>query len=296
MALSSMTAFARTQGPLPSGGDWTWEIRSVNGRGLDLRFRLPPGHEGLEPKLRSAVQERFARGSVQANLTLKRDAARAQLAVNEVALDQVSRLAKDLEKRLGLPTPTADGLLALKGVLELREPEETEADRSETLACLEQGFLDGLDALKAARAEEGHQLGTVVDRLIGEISGLVTDAKKPAENQPSLIRARLEKSLSDLREPGQDLPEERIAQEVAMLAGKACVREEIDRLDIHISAAKELLASSEPVGRKFDFLVQEFHREANTLCSKSADPALTRCGLALKTTIDQLREQVQNIE
>ena len=290
-----MTGFARAEG-ITEGLAWAWELRSVNGRGLELRFRLPPGFDALEPALREAAQKRFKRGNVSANLTVRRDAT-PKLAPDPAALEQVLGLALELAARIpGAPPPRAEALLALPGVL---RPQQAEADEQEQATQAERvraGFDEALAALDTARKSEGARLAALLASQLAEIAELRSRAASQAAGQPAAQRARLQENLAALLRDQPGLPEERIAQEVALLATRSDVREELDRLASHIDAAHALLAEALAVGRRFDFLVQEFNREANTLCSKSATTALTETGLRLKAAIEQLREQVQNIE
>lgn len=294
--LASMTGFARTEGEA-SGALWVWELRSVNGRGLDLRLRLPPGQDALEPPLREAAGRVLRRGNVSATLTLRR-AEMTRLVVDQPALDQVLAAAQALHARIpGCPPPRAEGLLALPGVLRSAAPEtDTDATAAPVAAALRDGFAAALEALVAARRAEGGRLAALLRGLLGEIAALCAEAARHAADQPSLQRARLRDALAALLREHPGLPEERIAQEVALLAVRSDVREELDRLASHVAAAHALLAEGAQIGRRFDFLVQEFNREANTLCSKSASAALTETGLRLKAAIEQLREQVQNVE
>jgi uncharacterized protein (TIGR00255 family) len=295
MSVQSMTGFARRSGE-HEGSTWTWEVRSVNGRGLDVRCRLN-GMEALEAQARQLVGKRLARGNVSVNLQVVRPVGTAQVRVNEAALQAV---LAHLERLRGLDieaaAPTLDGILALRGVLEPVEEPESEA----SLAARDAALLAGLDAalidLVANRGREGEQLGALIAAHVDEIERLVGEAQGLAAVRPERIAERIKAQLEELLGDGAPVPPERLAQEIAMLAIKADVREELDRLAAHIDAARELIARPGAVGRQLDFLSQEFNREANTLCSKSADVALTRVGLALKHTIDQLREQVQNVE
>ncbi len=292
--IASMTGFARSAGS-GAGIAWAWELRSVNGRGLDLRLRLPPGFDALEPALREAAGRVLRRGNVTANLAVRRDDA-ARLAPDPAALEQVLALATALAARIpDAPPPRAEALLALPGVLRPAAAEEGELPQA-ALDAVRGGFEEALVALVAARRAEGARLGTVLNDLLAEIAALHARAGAAAAEQPAAHRARLLETLRDLLREAPTLPEERIAQEVALLAARSDVREELDRLSSHIEAARALLAEAVAVGRRLDFLVQEFNREANTLCSKSASAALTATGLALKSAIEQLREQVQNIE
>ena len=294
-SLASMTGFARTEG-VADGQAWAWELRSVNGRGLELRFRLPPGLDLLEPALREAAAKQLRRGNVTANLTVKRDD-QPRLAPDPAALEQVLRLATELAARIpGAPPPRAEALLALPGVLRPAAATEDETVGASREAAFRQGFAAALAALLAARQAEGARLALTLRRLLDEIAALRAAAGIEAANQAAAQRTRMLESVQSLLGEVPGLPEERIAQEVALLASRSDVREELDRLDAHLHAADSLLAEDTAIGRRFDFLVQEFNREANTLCSKSASAALTATGLKLKAAIEQLREQVQNIE
>jgi uncharacterized protein (TIGR00255 family) len=291
MPLASMTGFAHSEGT-DAGLTWAWELRSVNGRGLDLRMRLPPGWDALEPTLRDAAGKALKRGNVTANLTVKRDAT-TRLVADPAVLDHLLGLAMALHARLpGSAMPRADALLALPGVLRPATAEEEERP----LAAVQAGFVAALGGLVTARSAEGARLETMLSGQLADIAALCGQAKVQAAEQPFQQRQRLTDALRDLLRDNPTLPEERIAQEVALLATRSDVREELDRLDSHIEAARELLAEGTAVGRRLDFLVQEFNREANTLCSKSVSAALTATGLRLKAAIEQLREQVQNIE
>jgi uncharacterized protein (TIGR00255 family) len=293
-ALASMTGFARAEAEV-DGVAWAWELRSVNGRGLDLRFRLPPGWDALEPALREAAAKLLKRGNVTANLTTARDVEK-KLTSDPAALEQVLALAMALHMRIpGSQPPQAEALLALPGVLRT-SAEAPEARSEATTAAVRAGFDTALAALVAAREGEGERLRATLDELLGEIVTLRRKAAKEAADQPAAHRARVMENLTALLRETPALPEERIAQEVALLAARSDVREELDRLASHIEAAKLLLGEAASVGRRLDFLVQEFMREANTLCSKSSSRALTATGLKLKAAIEQLREQVQNIE
>lgn len=293
--LASMTGFARTEG-VAEGLAWAWELRSVNGRGLELRLRLPPGLDALEPALREAAGKQLRRGNVTANLTVKRDD-QPRLAPDPAALEQVLLLATALAARIpGAPAPRAEALLALPGVLRPAAAAEDDGAAAVREAAYRQGFAAALEALVAARRGEGARLALTLRGLLDEITALRATAGIQAADQPAAQRARMLESVQALLGEVPGLPEERIAQEVALLASRSDVREELDRLDAHLHAADTLLAENTAIGRRFDFLVQEFNREANTLCSKSASVLLTATGLRLKAAIEQLREQVQNIE
>ena len=296
-----MTGFARSDGAgttpaTPSGTwSWAWELRSVNGRGLEVRFRLPGGFDALEPALRELAGKQLKRGNVTANLTIRREEA-PRMAPDPAALEQVLALATALAARIpGAPAPRAEALLALPGVLragaEVRE-EVTPAQQDAVRA----GFALALAALVVARRGEGARLAALLASQIDDIAALCERATAEAADQPAAQRARMIEAVRALLAELPALPEERIAQEVAILASRSDVREELDRLDAHLHAARALLGEAEAIGRRFDFLVQEFNREANTLCSKSASVVLTATGLKLKAAIEQLREQVQNVE
>jgi len=296
--LMSMTGFARESGALADGTGFVWELRSVNGRGLDLRLRLPNGQDALEPLLREATGKRLRRGNVSATLTLKREE-RPRLTVDPVALDQALQLALELAGRIrGSVAPRAESLLALPGVMRTELPEVDESLEEVKRAELASAFNRALAGLVAARQGEGDKLREILTGLLAEIAALRDAAATEAASQPEAQRGRMMDQLAALLgEAGTArVPEERLAQEVALLAQKSDVREELDRLAAHIEAAGALLATGEGAGRKLDFLTQEFVREANTLCSKSASVALTRIGLDLKAAIERLREQAANVE
>ncbi len=294
-APSSMTGFARSEGSA-EGMAWAWELRSVNGRGLDLRFRLPGGFDGLEPALKDLAAKALKRGNVTANLTAKREEA-PRLVADPAALAQVLALALDLADKIpGAEPPRAEALLALPGVLRTAAAEQTEETLKAQEIAVRAGFVQALAGLVIARRAEGARLAAILTAQLDEITALCARAATEAADQPAMQRARMLETIRALLAEIPALPPERIAQEVAILAGKSDVREELDRLDAHLHAARALLGEGDNIGRRFDFLVQEFNREANTLCSKSASVALTATGLKLKATIEQLREQVQNVE
>ena len=295
MPLSSMTGFARNEGDHEKF-HWAWEIRSVNARNLDVRLRVPGEFSTLEAEARKVLGGMFKRGAMQVGLHLKRHSEAAELAVNKEALAQVVAAMEEVGGTLETQAPTLDGILALRGVLEVVEPEETEAEKQAQMAALLEGFKEAARRLEEARNQEGAAMEAVLVGQVGLMEKLTQDAAELAALTPEKIRTRLMKQVETLLEDKASLPEDRIAQEVALLVTKADVREELDRLKAHCEAARELLSSTDPVGRKLDFLTQEFNREANTLCSKSSDVALTRIGLELKSVVEQFREQVQNIE
>ena len=297
--IASMTGYARAQGA-DDRRRWVWEARSVNGRNLEIRCRVPQGFDRLENPSRTAVGGRLKRGNVSLTLTLTSERQSSPLRINRPLLAELASLVEEVRKSTGAAAPSADGLLRVRGVI---EEEEEEGQTEEQLAVLDKALTATLDevlkALVAARAAEGKALAKVIDGHVGEIESLCKRAAERALAQIGTVRSRFESQLAELMGRVPQLSEERFAQEVALLVGKADVREELDRLAAHIAQARTLLAEARtdnPVGRKFDFLCQEFNREANTLCSKSADIELTRIGLDLKGAVERMREQVQNVE
>lgn len=290
-----MTGFSRTSGEV-DGYSWNWETRSVNGRNLDARLRLPNGFEGLETELRAALNKRFARGHFSINLQADRGAAAQTVRLNREVFDQIAGIVRDLETTPGTQPARLDGLLGLRGVLEVAEPEESEDEQARRTKALLASFADALNALEAARHEEGARIGQILKAQIEEISDLGAQAAKAAKARSETIRQRLTEQVKALLAETSAVPEDRLAQELAFLVVKADVSEEIDRLNAHVESARELLSGGGAIGRRLDFLCQEFNREANTICSKAGDVDLTRIGLDLKVLIDRVREQVQNIE
>jgi uncharacterized protein (TIGR00255 family) len=295
MSIKSMTGFSRVEGTA-SNFAWHWELRSVNGRGLDVRLRLPSGSEAMEPRVRNAVGKHLVRGSVTVSLNVERRTGALEIRVNEEALAQVVTAAEHIRKLTEAAPPRADGLMAIKGVLEVVETEES----AEVAAARIEAILEGLDeaiyGLVAARASEGARLKAVLDANLTEIERLLSLVEGLPARTPAAIAQRLKEQIARLLDGGNGFDPERLHQEAVLLATRADVEEELKRLRAHIAAARELLEEEGAVGRKLDFLAQEFNREANTLCSKANDVDITRAGLALKTVIDQMREQVQNIE
>jgi len=290
-----MTGFARASG-VHGVLRWAWELKSVNSKGLDLRFRLPPGRDVLEPLIRAAISKVLSRGNITVNLTIQREGAAPQVRINEDVLAAVIATSRDLAKRIEAQPPTLDGILAIKGVMEVIELEESEAERESANAALLKGFETTLKELAAMRGKEGGVIGAVLSDRISEIEKLTKSAEASPSRSVDAIRTRLAEQVKELIAASSTLDPERLHQEAALLAAKADVREELDRLNAHVGAARALLKNGGSVGRKLDFLAQEFNREANTLCSKSNDVSLTSIGLELKTAVDQFREQVQNIE
>jgi uncharacterized protein (TIGR00255 family) len=293
LKLSSMTGFGRAEG---ASGPWSWavEARSVNGRNLEVRFRGPPGFDGLERIAREAGQARFQRGQVNVSITARRTETAGAVRINREVLERYLALADELTGKGHALTPSADGLMALRGVLETGEAEEAPEARTPVEAAMAASLLEAMDGLKTSREAEGGKLGAVLAGLVDQIEAFCGEAEVEAAGQAPAIRDRFAKRLAELL--GDATPADRIVQEAAVMATKADVREELDRLGSHVAAARSLMAEDTAAGRRLDFLTQEFMREANTLCSKSATTALTRVGLALKAAIDQFREQVQNVE
>lgn len=291
-----MTGFARAQGqhgPLT----WTWELKSVNGRGLEVRSRLAPGFEALEIPAREAASRLLRRGNVSISLSVVRANDTPAVRLNEALLLQLAAAVRATAERLpGFAQPRLDSLLAVKGVVEVVEEAEDEAGREARLKAVQAGLEAALDSLNAMRLSEGARLVQVLSGQLDEVERLAAAAETTASLRPEAVRERLRLQVEALLQAAPALSEERLAQEAALLAAKGDVREELDRLKAHVAAARELLAGGGAIGRRLDFLCQEFNREANTLCSKAADVELTRIGLDLKAVIEQFREQVQNIE
>jgi uncharacterized protein (TIGR00255 family) len=293
VGIASMTGFARTEGD-ELGISWVWEVKSVNGKSFDLRFRLAPGFDALEPQLRALLVQRFRRGNFAAALAVTRTAPLA-VRVNRETLTQLVALMNELSREIDAAPPRLDGLLALRGVVEtIEDDDETVIERRRSVVL--GGWHQALERLAASRAAEGARVEALLRGHLEEISALVGAAADCAAAQPEAMREKLRTTLASLADLIPGLPEDRIAQEVALLVARSDIREELDRLRAHIEQAWNLLQQGDAVGRRLDFLCQELNREANTLCSKSADIELTRIGLSVKAGIEQLREQVQNIE
>ncbi|GGA85839.1 hypothetical protein GCM10011491_11840 [Brucella endophytica] len=302
MTLQSMTGFAR-HAAVHSGGEGAqndarivWEVRSVNGKGLDARFRLPQGFETIEPLARAALAKHFSRGNFQAGLTVERTAPKSELVLNEAYLANLLSLSERLRAQYGLTPASVDGILSLRGVLV--EPQETEDE--EARAGLESAIMAAFDgaltALAKARRAEGSSIGAILSSQIDTIADLANRARNDPSRGVEAIRARIAAQVALLLESTSGLDETRLHMEAAFLATKADIQEELDRLDTHVASARKLIAEGGPIGRKLDFLSQEFNREANTLCSKSNAASITAIGLELKAVVDQFREQVQNLE
>lgn len=295
MTLSSMTGFARQDGAWEDD-QWAWEIRSVNSKNLDIRVRVPGFLEGLEQDTRKMTSEAFKRGSLQINLHFQRGEVASEITINKAALGEILSVIEALKLEVEAGPPTLDGLLSLKGVIDTHEKEEGDTEKKGRLEALRGSLQDTLTELKASRDLEGERLTNILSDQVAQIESLTEEAHQIAKTLPRVLQTKLNKQLDELLEERPGLPEERIAQEIAFLVTKSDIREEIDRLRAHCTTAREFINETGPVGRKLDFLTQELNRESNTLCSKSADVELTRIGLDLKTVVDQMREQVQNIE
>jgi uncharacterized protein (TIGR00255 family) len=295
MALSSMTGFARSHG---AAGPFLfeWELKSVNAKGFDFRTRLPPGWDGVEPTVRKRASEVLSRGTVYANLAVKRATAVPAIRINQDVLNAVMKAAGDLAVKLAAPPPTVDGILSIKGVIEVVEPEETEGERVAAEAAVAFAFEAALSSLVDMRRREGTELGRILTQRLEDIGRLAAQAESAAGRRPEAIKARLAEQVAVLLETSERFDADRLHQEAIMIAAKADVREELDRIGSHVSQVRELLAKGGAVGRRLDFLAQEFNREVNTTCSKSNDLELTNIGLELKSVVEQFREQVQNLE
>lgn len=292
----SMTGYARAQGAHPQF-TWIWEAKSVNGKGLEVRLRLPPGFDSLEIPAREQVAKAAKRGNINLSLNVTRLAAGGAPAVNRPLLDSYLAIAQDLSRQHGLPAPTVEGLMGLRGVIEASEDGGfDEAGLKERDQLLLASLDEALSGLGAMRRAEGERMADVLTSELDEIDRLSAAARETAALRPDAIKARFKAQIDELLDQKPPVSEDRLTQELALLIAKGDVREELDRLAAHVAAARDMLKSKEPVGRRLDFLCQEFNRESNTLCSKSSDVELTRIGLALKAVIEQFREQVQNIE
>lgn len=291
LPLSGMTGFGRAEGAL---GDWAWtvEVRSVNGRSLEVRAKTPPGFEGMDRQVREAAQNRFQRGQIGATILTRRSEPSLEFKINQSVLDAYLAAAEVLVSK-GAQPPRADGLLSLRGVVEASDADD--ADLSQVHSAVLASLADAMDGLLEARRDEGARLKPLIEGFLDQIESLTQQARAEAEAQTTAIRERFARRVEELTDGSAGL-EERVFQEAAMMAARADVREELDRLDAHTASGRALVRDGGSVGRRLDFLTQEFLREANTLCSKSATVALTSAGLDLKATIEQLKEQVQNVE
>jgi uncharacterized protein (TIGR00255 family) len=295
MTLSSMTGFARSHG-VSGPYAWAWEIKSVNGKGLDVRLRLPHGWDAIEVPVRARAAEALTRGSLQANLTVDRSGAVPVVRVNAAVLEAILTTIRQLAAKVEAAPPSLDGLLALKGVIEVGEAEEREDERRSAEAAVVGGFTQVIGALGEMRRHEGAALARVLSARLGEIAALADRAEHAPGRRPDAIRARLAEQIATLLVQSDRFDADRLHQEAILIATKADVREELDRLVAHIAQANHLIGQGGAIGRRLDFLAQELNREANTLCAKANDVELTNIGLELKAAVEQFREQVQNVE
>jgi uncharacterized protein (TIGR00255 family) len=295
MALSSMTGFARGQG-VADAYAWSWEIKSVNAKGLDLRFRLPQGWDAIEVPARTRASEKLSRGTVYANLTVERKGVQPAVKINEPVLGAIVATLKGLGGKINAGPPSLDGILSLKGVIEITEQDEREDEHRAGENAIVAGFEQALSALIAMRRSEGATLGRLLSTKLDEIAALAARAEAAPGRKPEAIKARLAEQVATLLSASDRFDPDRLHQEGILLAAKADIREELDRLASHVAQAKQLLAAGGSIGRKLDFLAQELHRESNTLTAKANDVELTNIGLELKSVVEQFREQVQNLE
>jgi uncharacterized protein (TIGR00255 family) len=295
MALSSMTGFARSHG-VSGAYSWSWELKSVNAKGLDLRLRLPPGWDAVEGPVRASAAQVLARGTVYGMLAVERKGIAPVVRVNEPVLNAVLATIKGLAGRVVAAEPRLDGILALKGVIEVLDEDEREEDRRAAETAVIAGFRETVSALAAMRAQEGETLGQVLTQRISEIAALAARAEIAPGRKPDAIKARIAEQVATLLDASNRFDPDRLHQEAILIASKADIREELDRLASHVAQVGKLITEGGAVGRRLDFLAQELNREANTLCSKSNDLELTNIGLELKSVVEQFREQVQNLE
>ena len=295
MALSSMTGFARADG-VSGPYVWAWELKSVNAKGLELRLRTPPGWDAVEVPLRAKAGEALARGTVHANLTVQRAGVAPVVRVNEPVLAAVLATIGDIARRIDAAPPSIDGILGLKGVIEIIDEDEREEDRGAAAAAVIAGFGTALASLAEMRRREGTVLAAILRMRLDEIAALTARAESAPGRKPEAIKARLAEQIATLLDGATRFDPDRLHQEALLMASKADIREELDRLGAHVAQARRLIDAGGPAGRKLDFLSQELNRESNTLCAKSNDVELTNIGLELKTVVEQFREQVQNLE
>lgn len=295
MALSSMTGFARSHG---ASGPYAfeWELKSVNAKGLDVRLRLPSGWDELEAFAKKRAGEVLSRGTVYANFNIKRSDALSTVRINEEVLAAVLKVAGSLAGRIDAVAPSIDGLLSIKGVIEVAEPESNEEEDKAATAAAAAAFDEALTNLVAMRRREGETLGQVLNQRMDEMEILAKRAEAAPGRKPDAVRARLAEQIAVLLETSDRFDADRLTQEALLIAAKADIREELDRIASHIAQVREMISKGGPIGRRLDFLAQEFHREVNTTCSKSNDVELTNIGLEMKSVVEQFREQVQNLE
>jgi uncharacterized protein (TIGR00255 family) len=295
MALSSMTGFARADGAHGSYR-WTWELKSVNAKGLEVRLRLPPGWDAVEVPVRARAAEALSRGTVYATLTTSREGVAPVVRVNEPVLAAVLTAMRDVAGRIDAEPASLDGILSFKGVIEVVDEVESEDERRAAEAAFVAGFAQAAGGLAEMRRHEGAALGAVLTQRLDEIAALTARAEAAPGRKTEAIRERLREQIASLLDASDRFDADRLHQEAILIAAKVDVREELDRLAAHVAQGRRLLSQGGAVGRRLDFLAQELNREANTLCSKSNDVDLTNIGLELKSVVEQFREQVQNLE
>jgi uncharacterized protein (TIGR00255 family) len=295
MALSSMTGFARSHGVSASYA-WSWELKSVNAKGLELRLRLPPGWDAVEVAVRSRAAQKLSRGNVFGTLTVTRTGVTPVVRINEPVLEAVIGAIKGLDGRIDAAAPRLDGVLALKGVIDIIDREEDEGEKRAAESAITRGFDAAVAGLAEMRAHEGDAIKGLLSARLVEIAALAARAEGVPGRQPEAIKARLAEHVAMLLDTSSRFDPDRLHQEAVLLATKADIREELDRLAAHVEQARKLIKEGGPVGRRLDFLSQELNRETNTLCAKSNDVELTNIGLELKNVVEQVREQVQNLE
>ena len=295
LALSSMTGFARSHG---ASGPYTfeWELKSVNAKGFDLRLRLPQGWDELEAFAKKRAAEMLSRGTVYANFNVKRADALSTVRINEDVLAAVVKVASSLAGKIDAVAPSIDGLLAIKGVIEVVEPERNEEEDKAATAAAAAAFDEALKSLVAMRRREGEALGQILSQRMDEMEMLARKAEAAPGRKPEAVKARLAEQISALLETSDRFDSDRLNQEALLIAAKADIREELDRIASHVAQTREMISKGGAIGRRLDFLAQEFNREVNTCCSKSNDVELTNTGLEMKNVVEQFREQVQNLE
>ena len=295
-----MTGFARTRGHYLNGDDietnWSIELRSVNGKGLDIRVRMPSSLDAIDQEIKKQLSQKISRGNVSLNITLKSKELKGKIELNQDAFNDILNAAQSAATISGLPMPNLDTLLNMRAVLQEQETQEDEEAAKTLHTHIMQDVKQAMDALLQARKEEGEQLKAAILQRLEAINDLTKQAQTLANDQPNAIKQKIKENIATLLEQADQFDENRLHQEAMLIAVKADISEELDRLNSHVEQAHDLIERNEPIGRRLDFLCQEFNREANTLCSKASSKQLTYIGLELKTVIDQLREQVQNIE
>lgn len=295
MTLQSMTGFARTQGQFEETS-WVWELRSVNGKGLDLRLRIPSGFEALEVKSRKLLTTYFTRGNVQISLSVTQSSSASLPYINQEAVSTLLEAAKELQQRVGGDLPSAAELMAMRGVVELQEKQLNDEEKDTLHLAILESLKEAAEALLSMRQGEGRAIAEVLRQQVEKIEQLHRQIEANDARSPEAIKQQLQTQIDKIIENNAEFDDQRLYQEVAILAAKADLQEELDRLVVHVKAAQDLLRSDGPVGRRLDFLAQEFNRECNTICSKSNSAEVTSIGLDMKLIIDQFREQLQNME